>query len=201
MGSARGRRRAADSACSLYSSALQTMMVSKPPPAPGGMRPPPRPTCRRDGGAMPALQSARRRAKVARPTTGRFRPRSERQDEKGCGAPLSTVDPQATMTAATGPLAPARVVQQLSDACRDSRPRAFCRPLWQTVDGGAFSVPGSGAGTGPITPTPARFCMRYRNAARGPTATLVESSPPIRHCLIVALRRITAVSALARSDP
>jgi hypothetical protein len=37
--------------------------------------------------------------------------------------------------------------------------------------------------------------------SRGPPATLVDSSPRIRHCLIVALRRITAVSALARSDP
>ena len=42
---------------------------------------------------------------------------------------------------------------------------------------------------------------RRRTAARGPTATLVDSSPRIRHCLIVALPRITAVSALARSDP
>lgn len=36
---------------------------------------------------------------------------------------------------------------------------------------------------------------------RGLTATPVGSSPRKRHCLIVALRRITAVSGLARSDP
>ncbi len=37
--------------------------------------------------------------------------------------------------------------------------------------------------------------------ARVPSATPADSSPPFRHCLIVALRRITAVSGLARSDP
>ena len=45
------------------------------------------------------------------------------------------------------------------------------------------------------------FGPASRIDARVPSATPADLSPPFRHCLIVALRRITAVSDLARSDP
>ena len=44
-------------------------------------------------------------------------------------------------------------------------------------------------------------CAHACRGSRGATATLVDSSPPKVHCLIVAPARITAVSTSARSGP